>query len=116
MFVQSNPGVFPPAESNTHSHGATAAVRAMQAAGIDPADTEGYTMISFYGFRHIDDPTAFAAQLEQLWRPFKALGRVGALSLRLHTLRHCDLLVIATWLRIAGVCGEGGSQRADGGA
>jgi hypothetical protein len=102
LFVQVNPGVYPPTISGADvaSRGVTggttkpniaanadisaearaaaaAAVQAMRAARIDPADSQGYTMISFYGFRHIEQPAEFATQLEALWRPFQALGRVS---------------------------------------
>jgi hypothetical protein len=102
LFVQVNPGVYPPTISNSDvdSEGvivsttgptiatgadisaearaaAASAVQAMRAARIDPADSAGYTMISFYGFRHIEQPAEFATQLEALWRPFQALGRVS---------------------------------------
>jgi hypothetical protein len=102
LFVQVNPGVYPPTvsgaevDSTVVSAGTTGtnvavsadvgadaraaaapAVQAMRAARIDPADSSGYTMISFYGFRHIEQPAEFATQLEALWRPFQALGRVS---------------------------------------
>jgi predicted sulfurtransferase len=56
-----------------------AVVHAMRAAKIDPEDSAGYTMVSFYGFYPIPDPSAFAEQLQQLWAPFKTLGRVRSL-------------------------------------
>jgi hypothetical protein len=102
LFVQVNPGVYPPTASNAEADStvvtagttkpdltpgadisaearasAAAAVQAMRAARTDPADSAGYTMISFYGFRHIEQPAEFATQLEALWRPFQALGRVS---------------------------------------
>jgi hypothetical protein len=86
MFVQVNPGIFPgmieTAEGNTVNEKTTyfyshqESVDAMRAAHVDPADCDAYTMVSFYGFRDIGDPAGFALQLEHLWKPFLALGRV----------------------------------------
>ena len=93
VFVQVNPGVFPPtvaSEDTATAQGETpvkfrsaasfvhrASVDAMRTAHVDPADCDSYTMVSFYGFRQIADPDAFAFQLESLWRPYHALGRVS---------------------------------------
>jgi predicted sulfurtransferase len=42
----------------------------------DPSDTESYSMVSFFKFTDISDPDAAIQSLFELWRPFKALGRV----------------------------------------
>jgi len=42
----------------------------------DPADSEYFTMLSFYRFGTIENPDEFAELLELLWKPFKAFGRV----------------------------------------
>ena len=42
----------------------------------DPAESEHFTMVSFYRFNQIDDPEGFSKTLFQLWKPFKAFGRV----------------------------------------
>lgn len=93
LFVQVNPGIFPSTSGQTAGkkdvtsevYGDTGdatrfvhrpSVDAMRAAHIDPADCESYTMISFYGFHDIAQPSEFAWQLEALWKPFHALGRV----------------------------------------
>lgn len=100
LFVEVNPGVFPavadPANSaadsqftvasEVHGEGSRGVVHkkklhpsvlAMRAALLDPADSDSYVMVSFYGFRCIDDPREFSYELERLWKPFQALGRVS---------------------------------------
>lgn len=91
VYVQVNPGVFPPVTSDDEamqiapaqqqfpsaaSFVHRASVEAMRTAHIDPADCDSYTMVSFYGFHRIADPDAFAFQLESLWKPYHSLGRV----------------------------------------
>lgn len=78
LFIHANPGVFPPAgaEGNTNSK-LHPAVTEMRASHIDPSDSEFYTMVSFYSFSNIEDPDILAQDLERLWQPFQALGRVS---------------------------------------
>ena len=42
----------------------------------DPLSSSSYTMVSFYKFYDIENPTEFVLSLEKLWKPFFALGRV----------------------------------------
>lgn len=101
LFVEVNPGVFPSAAESIENENLTAtangtvgtnsklkanlhpSVLAMRAARLDPAESGGFVMVSFYGFRQIDDPREFSYQLEQLWKPFQALGRVRCLLINL---------------------------------
>lgn len=100
LFVVVNPGVFPPVsvapsattmqgiasegemDINSNSNNSRAfsklhpAVLAMRAARLDPAESVGYVMVSFYGFHSIGDPRDFAHKLGRLWKPFQPLGRV----------------------------------------
>jgi predicted sulfurtransferase len=68
VFVDRWPGVFPPSTNASYEHdcGPTA----------DPVDTASYTMLSFFSFDKIAEPNEFAQQLQHLWSPFKAYGRV----------------------------------------
>lgn len=66
FLIRRTPGVFPPASwAETNS-----------LAGVDPDDSPGYAMVSFYRFVSIDDIETSAEELTQFWRPFKALGRI----------------------------------------
>ena len=66
LFVEGIPGTFPPpGASQQYLQGM-----------CDPSETDSYTMLSFYRFHDLEDPHAFAAQLQEIWRPFKAVGRV----------------------------------------
>ena len=40
----------------------------------DPAETDGYTMLSFYRFSEISVPEDIAQALTELWKPFKTYG------------------------------------------
>ena len=64
LYIEGKPGVFPPPKEPYLLNMA------------DPAESTHYTMASFYKFHHVEDPEAFSETLFQLWRPFKALGRV----------------------------------------
>jgi len=64
LYVQCVPGLFPPPTETFYKD--------ME----DPAETESFTMVSFYSFYPIDDPVEFSHQLERLWKPFLAVGRV----------------------------------------
>ena len=64
LYIEGKPGVFPPPTEPYLLN--------ME----DPAESTHYTMVSFYKFHEIDNPEGFTEQLFQLWRPFKALGRV----------------------------------------
>lgn len=83
LFIQINPGIFPPldamdrADDDDHD----SALKDMYSSLIDPADTDSYTMLSFYGFEKIDDSEGYLIMLKKLWSPFKALGRVSINSL-----------------------------------
>lgn len=131
LFVQVNPGVFPSTSgqtvgNNDMTSGAygsvgTAAsfvhrpsVDAMRAARIDPADSESYTMISFYGFSDIAQPSEFAWQLETLWKPFHALGRVSTCLLSTVLFPSFLLLHILT-VHTAGVRRKRRRERTNGG-
>jgi hypothetical protein len=61
VFVQTVPGVFPPLATNF---------------AVDPLDCDTYTMVSFYAFHPIDEPTRYCHLLFNTWKPFKTLGRV----------------------------------------
>ncbi len=109
VFVQVNPGVFPPtvgAEVTAQNEARTkfpsaasfvhrASVDAMRSALIDPVDCDSYTMVSFYGFRQISDPEAFAFQLESLWKPYHALGRVSSHNSYLNAFSIVNLNALA---------------------
>ncbi len=56
-------GIFPPPDYN------------MQISA-DPLETESYTMVSFFSFLRIADKNFTVAELNRIWSPFKALGRV----------------------------------------
>lgn len=64
LYVQKVPGEFPPA--------AEPYLQGMN----DPAETETYTMLSFYAFGSIVNPEVFSERLRSLWEPFLSLGRV----------------------------------------
>jgi hypothetical protein len=111
VFVQVSPGVFPPLppelpgaasadlvmgtrSQNDHKNACVLhpAVIEMRKACIDPTETDSYAMVSFFCLHGLGadvgagpgaapSPKDFAAQLELLWRPFLALGRVGYLIL-----------------------------------
>ena len=64
LHIEGTPGRFPPP---THDY-----LIDMN----DPAESEYFTMVSFYRFSQIDDPEEFSKTLFQLWKPFKVFGRV----------------------------------------
>lgn len=64
LYIEGCPGVFPPPSAPYMINMA------------DPAVSEGFTMLSFYKFFNVDDPEAFSLELFELWKPFKAMGRV----------------------------------------
>ena len=70
LFVQVNPGVYPVENSTTASSPTASSLPA------DPLETDTYTMLSFYCFDKIEDPTTVVQQLTNLWKPLQALGRV----------------------------------------
>lgn len=65
IFVENNPGIFPVLKEE-YLKGMT----------VDPAESTTFTMLSFYAFDDIAEPEEFSKQLERIWRPFKAYGRV----------------------------------------
>ena len=82
LYIQINPGIFPPLDAMDRADdGHDSALKDMYSSLIDPADTDSYTMLSFYGFEKIDDSEAYSMMLKKLWSPFKALGRVSINSL-----------------------------------
>ena len=64
LFVEGKPGEFPPASA--------AYLIGME----DPVESTSFTMVSFYKFYEVIDPDKFSQQLFELWKPFKATGRV----------------------------------------
>jgi hypothetical protein len=62
LYVDSVPGTFPPP---AHPY-----LRGME----DPAETDGYTMLSFYRFSDISVPEDMAVTLTDLWKPFRVYG------------------------------------------
>jgi hypothetical protein len=66
LFVQNEPGVFPPL-TQAQSYLANMA---------DPSETQLFTMLSFYKFDSIASPYVFSQELLSLWKPFKVFGRV----------------------------------------
>ena len=62
LYVDGAPGTYPPP---IHPY-----LQGM----ADSAESETYTMLSFYRFSDISDPAETALQLQDLWRPFRALG------------------------------------------
>lgn len=64
--------------------GHDSALKDMYSSLIDPADTDSYTMLSFYGFEKIDDSEGYSMMLKKLWSPFKALGRVSISTFNFH--------------------------------
>jgi UPF0176 acylphosphatase like domain len=66
LFVEASPGHFPPPGPE----------QAYLVDMPDPAESKEFTILSFYTFNSISEPDAMALQLEELWQPFKARGRV----------------------------------------
>lgn len=64
LHVHPSPGEFPPPEQ-PYLEGMA-----------DPLEARAYTMLSFYRFARVEDPSELAASLRSLWRPLRALGRV----------------------------------------
>ena len=65
LYVDSVPGTFPPP--------AYPYLRGME----DPAETDGYTMLSFYRFSDISVPEDMAVTLTDLWKPFRVYGEIS---------------------------------------
>jgi len=96
LYIQINPGIFPPLDAMDRADdGHDSALKDMYSSLIDPADTDSYTMLSFYGFEKIDDSEAYSMMLKKLWSPFKALGRVSINSL-IKSLRLSNFMTIFT--------------------
>lgn len=74
LYVQVTPGIFPPIDALKGSAGFIN----MRKLHVDPSESDGYTMVSFYSFNNIqnDDVVEFSNELKDLWQPFQALGRV----------------------------------------
>lgn len=70
LLIQSRAGIFPPIDAST----------AYLEGLPDPYDSNSYTMLSFYDYTNVSDPQVLADQLVDLWRPFRALGRVYVAS------------------------------------
>jgi hypothetical protein len=64
LYVEPSPGIFPPALFDYLIN------------MPDPAQSEYFTILSFFKFYDIDNPEAYSEQLFTLWKPFKAVGRV----------------------------------------
>ena len=64
LYVDSVPGTFPPP--------AYPYLQGME----DPAETDGYTMLSFYRFSDISVPEDMAVTLTDLWKPFRVYGEI----------------------------------------
>lgn len=64
LYVESKPGIFPPAN------------RPYLVGMANPMESETYTMLSFYRFGQIESPTNMTYDLQELWKPFHTLGRV----------------------------------------
>ena len=64
IYVETLPGVWPP-PSHEYLVGMN-----------DPGESETLTLLSFYKFYNVLDPEEISSQLEKLWKPFKATGRV----------------------------------------
>lgn len=85
LYIQINPGIFPPLDAMDRvEDGHDSALKDMYSSLIDPADTDSYTMLSFYGFEKIDDSEGYSMMLKKLWSPFKALGRVSTSTFNFH--------------------------------
>lgn len=66
LFVDVNPCLFPPPPINKpYLHNMK-----------DPMESDSFTLISFYKFADIEQPDEFALALNELWKPFRAVGRV----------------------------------------
>lgn len=63
LYVDTAPGTFPP-PTKPYLQGMA-----------DPAETDGYTMLSFYRFSEITVPEDIAQTLNELWKPFKTYGK-----------------------------------------
>lgn len=63
LYVDGSPGTFPP-PLYPYLQGMA-----------DSAESESYTMLSFYRFSDILDPSDTVLQLQALWKPFRALGK-----------------------------------------
>lgn len=64
LFIEPSPGIFPPP---AHSY-----LEGM----ADPAESESFTILSFYRFSDIANTQKMADDLLELWKPFRATGRV----------------------------------------
>ncbi len=67
LYVNSAIGIFPPSDFDIPLT-------------ADPFDTPSYTMVSFFSFQKVVDKSQTAIDLQSLWSPFKALGRVYVAS------------------------------------
>lgn len=86
LFVNAIPGVFPAPTKEfyagmvltyfTYFSLATVAILLFHSDMNDPAETDSFTMVSFYTFNPIADAAQFAQDLEKLWHPFLAVGRI----------------------------------------
>jgi predicted sulfurtransferase len=63
LFVNCIMGQFPPPEFKLPL-------------SADPRETESYTMVSFFSFSRIEDTNQTTSELQRMWTPFRALGRV----------------------------------------
>jgi hypothetical protein len=66
LYVDTVPGKFPPITDNL----------SYLANMNDPIDSETYTMLSFYKFDNINNPSLLVGVLRNLWKQFRALGRI----------------------------------------
>jgi len=64
LYVESLPGIFPPPSADYLCNMA------------DPAESDAFTLLSFYRFSEIEDPEEMKNKLMALWKPFRAVGRV----------------------------------------
>jgi hypothetical protein len=77
LHVDTAPGTFPP-PSKPYLQGMA-----------DPAETDGYTMLSFYRFSEISVPEEIAQALTELWKPFKTYGKSQAEILNTYDFTYC---------------------------
>ena len=64
LYVDIVSGVFPPPQLDYLKN------------MFDPAETNAYILLSFYLFKPIEYPEEIENELRELWKPFKAVGRI----------------------------------------
>ena len=76
LYVDGAPGTYPP-PMYPYLQGMA-----------DPAESETYTMLSFYRFSDISNPAETALHLQDLWKPFRALGSWENSDIRTYFLNY----------------------------